>query len=200
MTGSRDRLLDEASRRGLLLLQDKSLPNVVSIVTGETVRGSWWAHPRSHEIFRRLNELGDHPDISFCKLISGKVTLVHRRLWPALLAVATSREPWQTAGLAPEARSLLRRVEKEGSAAASGKPVRELERRLLIFASEEHTETGAHRKVVEAWPRWAERVGLSGQAPLSAAEGRRRLEEAAEALGARASALLPWSSRIAISE
>jgi hypothetical protein len=199
LTNSPDRLLEELTRRGLLLVQDKSLPNVVSIVTGEIVRGSWWGHPRSHEIFQRLTKLGEHADVLFCKLISGKVTLIHRRLWPALLAVATSREPWQTAGLAPEARRLIKRVEKEGSVVASGKPVRELERRLLVYASEEHTETGAHRMVVETWPRWAERVGLTGEASLSAAEGKRRLEEAAEALGARDSAL-PWSGRKAISE
>jgi hypothetical protein len=32
---------------GLLLQSDIALPNVAALVAGETVRGSWWAHPAS---------------------------------------------------------------------------------------------------------------------------------------------------------
>ena len=81
------------SEQGLLLQQDKVLPNVVALVTGETLSGSWWQHPQARAIFQSLGELADHPDVLLTKLVSGKVTLVHRRLWPAVLAVAIAREP-----------------------------------------------------------------------------------------------------------
>src|SRR5438552_2625869 len=48
---------------GLLLLQDKALPSVVGIITGERVAGSWWSHSRSQEIFRRLGELESTGDV-----------------------------------------------------------------------------------------------------------------------------------------
>ncbi len=183
------RILVELERRGLLLLQDKRLPSVVSLFTGETLKGSWWAHPRSHEIFRFLTEFGEHPDVLFCKLVAGKVTLVHRRLWPALLAVGTSQEPWQTQGLSREAASLWKRVEKSGSVVASGTAVKELERRLLAFTREEHTESGAHRMVVENWSGWVKTARCRPR--LSPTEGRNRLEQAVSALGAPLSTL-PW--------
>jgi len=186
------RILEELTRHGLLLLQDKRLPSVVSLLTGETLKGSWWAHAQSQQIFRVLTELGEDPDVLFCKLLAGKVTLVHRHLWPALLAVGTSREPWQTQRLSREATNLWRRVEKTGSAVSSGIPVQELERRLLAVAREEHTESGAHRIVVRSWGRWARTA--HGRSRSTPAEGRRRLEEAVLALGAPLSTL-PWQKR-----
>ena len=45
------RLLRE---HGLLLQQDKTLPNVVGLVAGEMLSRSWWDHPRAHIIFRCL--------------------------------------------------------------------------------------------------------------------------------------------------
>ena len=35
---------------GLLLQTDVNLANVCALVAGAPLRGSWWAHPRSHEI------------------------------------------------------------------------------------------------------------------------------------------------------
>jgi hypothetical protein len=191
MNRSTARILSKLAESGLLLLQDKRLLNVVSLTTGETVRGSWWAHSKSHEIFRTLTELADHPDVLFCKLVAGKVTLVHRRLWPALLAVAISREPWQTRGLSSGARALLNRVGREGRVAASGTPIKDLERRLLVSARQEHTAAGAHLIVAESWELWARRAGVTNE--LSAAQGKRRIEKAASAIGAGPTQL-PWSS------
>ena len=70
--------MDALVQNGLLLKQDKSLPSVVGIFTGETVSGSWWSHPRAHEIFAVLNELTDHSDVLVTKLLYRKDTLVHR--------------------------------------------------------------------------------------------------------------------------
>ena len=74
-------LLDAIAERGLLLLQDKKLDNVVTLMTGERVRGSWWSHPRAHEIFRATESLPEDQVVA-TKLVGGKVTFVHRSLWP----------------------------------------------------------------------------------------------------------------------
>ena len=55
---------------------------------GEPVRGSWWSHPRSREIFAVTRAVRDSDDVLVCRLIDGKITFVHRRLWPALVRVA----------------------------------------------------------------------------------------------------------------
>ncbi len=188
--GDARRILSELERRGILLLQDRKVPSLVSILAGEAVKGSWWAHPKAHRIFRCLREVGESPDVLATKLVAGKVTLVHRRLWPALLAAAASREAWQLDGLSKEARRLLRRVETEGSLVASGSGVKELERRLLVVTREEHTESGAHRMVVETWEAWAKAAKV--RANLSPLEGRLLLEKAVGAPGAPSSTL-PWS-------
>jgi len=61
---------------------------MTEVIAGEPIKGSWWAHPKGKEIFRVLQSLEESPDIVSCRLIGGKVTLVHRRLWPALIRAA----------------------------------------------------------------------------------------------------------------
>jgi hypothetical protein len=74
---------------GMLLESARGpLPNLAEIVVGEPIRGSWWGHRRSHEIFEVINRIADSPDVVRTRLVNGKVTLVHRRLWPALVRVA----------------------------------------------------------------------------------------------------------------
>lgn len=69
------------------------LPNVAEMVAGEPIRGSWWGHPASHAIFDALNSLAESPDVVRTRLVNGKVTLVHRRLWPALARLADRFPP-----------------------------------------------------------------------------------------------------------
>ena len=70
---------------GMLLESARGpLPNVAEMVAGEPIRGSWWGHPAGHAIFDALNSLAETPDVVRTMLVNGKVTLVHRRLWPAL--------------------------------------------------------------------------------------------------------------------
>jgi hypothetical protein len=69
------------------------VPSLAEAVAGEPIRGSWWAHPRSHEIFAALASLDDDADVACCKLVDGKVTFVHRRLWPALVRLADDLGP-----------------------------------------------------------------------------------------------------------
>jgi hypothetical protein len=74
---------------GMLLESARGpLPNVAELVAGEPIRGSWWGHPDSHAIFATINQLAASPEVVRLRLVKGKVTLVHRRLWPALVRVA----------------------------------------------------------------------------------------------------------------
>jgi hypothetical protein len=185
---SADAILAALSRSGLLLKQDKDLPSVVGLMTGESLKTSWWSHPRAHAIFAELERLADHRDVLFVKLLFAKDTLVHRRLWPALLAVGAAREPWQVRGLSAAARRLLDEVdESAGPVRAHGPAVRELEKRLLAHTEEIHTESGRHEMTLEPWARWARRVGCRRERSLPQAY--EALEEAARDLGAPPKAL-----------
>ena len=64
------------------------VPSLAEAIAGGPIRGSWWGHPKSHEIFHVLDAVCDSPDVLVCKLVEGKVTYVHRRLWPALVKLA----------------------------------------------------------------------------------------------------------------
>ena len=175
---------------GLLLKQDKAVPSVVGLLTGESLRTSWWSHPKAHLIFAVLSELAEHPDVLVTKLLYRKDTLVHRSLWPALLAVAEAREPWQLRGLSGPARSLLQLVQRgDGPVRATGAPVKALEARLLARAHQVHTEAGHHEMALESWQAWAGRAGCA--ALQSIPQAREVLEHAAATLGAPLEAL-PW--------
>jgi hypothetical protein len=56
-------------------------------VAGERVSG-WWGHSKGRLIFALTRALRDSPDVLTCRLIDGKVTFVHRRLWPALVKLS----------------------------------------------------------------------------------------------------------------
>jgi len=184
-----EHLLETLQSVGFLLLQDRAFPSAATLVIGEPVSGSWWAHPRSHEIFRCVSAISGHPDVLVTKLLDGKVTFVHRRLWPSVLAVATARDEWQEAGLSQAACALLDQVEEAGSVSASGKAVKEIECRLLAHGNQVHTDLGRHITVLETWTNWSERAGCS--TALSAEQGRAQLEEAVRQAGGHLS-LLPW--------
>jgi hypothetical protein len=64
------------------------VPNVATFIAGEPIRGSWWGHPAGKEIYEVLNVLDESPDIVTTRLINGKVTLLHSRVWPAIVRVA----------------------------------------------------------------------------------------------------------------
>ena len=64
------------------------VPSLAAAIAGAAIRGSWWSHPRSHEIFELTQGIRNSDDILVCRLVNGKVTFVHRRLWPALVRVA----------------------------------------------------------------------------------------------------------------
>ncbi len=64
------------------------VPSLVAAIAGGPIRGSWWAHARGREIFAITRTIRDSPDVLVCRLIAGKITYVHRRLWPALVRLS----------------------------------------------------------------------------------------------------------------
>ena len=64
------------------------VPSLASEIAGEPIRGSWWSHARGREIFSVTRVVREHEDVLVCRLIDGKITYVHRRLWPALVRLA----------------------------------------------------------------------------------------------------------------
>jgi len=77
----------------------------------------FFAHPGGPS--NVINELADSPDVVRVRLVNGKITFVHRRVWPALVRISDH--------LAPE---------------------------RLASIDEEHTSTGAHRKIETTFPDW----------------------------------------------
>ena len=194
---SREKVIESVfaalTRYGLLLKQDKSIPSVVGIVTGESLRTSWWSHPKAHLIFFVLSKLADDPRVLITKLLDRKDTFVHSSLWPALLAVGSAREAWQTQGLSASAADLLKRIERSDSGVRTTGPVaKELQNRLLATAHEVHTDSGRHEMVLESWAAWSNRA--SCKALVCSADGRQILEQAAKSLGAQRK-VLPWRPR-----
>jgi hypothetical protein len=166
---------------------------IAKIVRGP-VRGSWWAHPKGGEIFRVASALEDSPDVLATRLVGGKTTFVHRKLWPALLRVVTDRgyRARASAALDPAGKRLLRAVERSrapvrldeisarlGLATKEQKQARlEIERALLCRSASVHTESGRHAIVLESWRRWAPAALLSQAARLAFDEALSRLREA----------------------
>jgi hypothetical protein len=79
---------------GVVLASGKgSVPRLSEVIAGEPIKGSWWAHAKSHQIFAIFRRLAESPDVLVCRVVDGKITFVHRRLWPALVRMAKEFEP-----------------------------------------------------------------------------------------------------------
>jgi len=196
---ARRRVEELLDRHGLLLMHDAELPSATAAIAGAPVRGSWWGHPQGKLIFETLNRLED--TVAWAKLVLGKETLVHRRLWPALVAAAASGQPWQIKGLRTDAKRLLQRIrrgsrvmaDREHAAAST-----DLERRLLAHGTSEHTPSGRHVRFLETWGAWARRSGVAAAGLPDAAEALEALSAPVmawarpEGEGRRRPGLLPW--------
>ena len=180
--------LDALEAAGLLFVHDTRRPSITSLVAGAPISGSWWGHPDGKRIFQVLSALEDQGDVLFVPLLSAKVTLVHRRLWPALLGVGMSREPWQMQGLEVRARKLLDEVERDGRVRATGPSSKALARALLAHAEQVHTDRGSHATELVAWPVVQQAKVIPPPAEPDAA--REALEACAAGIGALAG--LPW--------
>ncbi len=81
---------------GVVLQSAKGLePSLAVRITGGPIRGSWWGHPMGHEIFRLIQNVHTSKAVLVCTLAHGKITYIHRRLWPAFVRLA-NRFPAQS--------------------------------------------------------------------------------------------------------
>ena len=173
------------------------LPSATACIAGAAIRGSWWGHPAGKLIFETLTRIED--SVAWAKLVLGKETLVHRRLWPALVAVAESGEDWQRRGLKADAVALLRRV-RTGSRVAidrsDARAATALERRLLAHATTEHTASGRHARFLETWAAWAKRAGVTRRDLPAADAARQTLSAPVRAWIGEGdpSGMLPWAA------
>ena len=77
-------------RHGVVLQAARGpVPSLAEAIAGGPIRGSWWSHPKGSEIFRVAEAIRESPEVLICKLVDGKVTYIHRRLWPALVKLAS---------------------------------------------------------------------------------------------------------------
>jgi len=190
---------------GLILDSDPELPSWPSLVVERPVRGSWWADPEVHLIHEVGSKLIEHPDVLHVVLVSGKLTCVHRRLWPAYLAVALAEEDWKYEQLSRTALTLSDHLRGEPhlyadepdlpstSVKANGRAMRELEARLLAAGGSVHTPRGSHAKSLTAWETWMAERNLP-RPTLYASEGRRQLDACLERLNQEfdGHGTLPW--------
>lgn len=99
---------------GVVLASAKgNAPRLTEAITGEPIQGSWWAHPQSHRIYAILAAVTESPQVLVCRLIKGKITLVHRRLWPSLVALAPRFAPEQLSQVREEHNATGRHVSRE---------------------------------------------------------------------------------------
>jgi len=133
------------------------------------------------------------------KLISRKVTYVHRLLWPQIVAIGRARELWQTKNLSTAARKLLAEVDKvpvepgRDKAAAA----KELDARVLVFIAQFHSESGAHVLWLESWDHWSNRTHFCPHS-TTPASARKALEERIVSLNREFAGRgrLPWQGKL----
>ena len=75
------------------------VPSLVQAIVGEDVHGSWWAHPEGKRIFEITRAVRSSPEVLVCRLVGGKITFVHERVWPALVHLSGRFRPERIARL-----------------------------------------------------------------------------------------------------
>src|SRR5262245_45517755 len=77
-------------------------PSLAEAIVGAPLRGRWWSHRKGREIFAVTRAVRESDDVLVCRLVGGKITFVHRRMWPALVRLGD--------GLSRQRLSQLREV------------------------------------------------------------------------------------------
>ena len=81
--------MDFIRYHGVVLQSPKGLePSLVVRIVGGPIHGSWWGHPMGREIYALANKIEKSKAVLVCTLASGKITYIHRRLWPAFVRMA----------------------------------------------------------------------------------------------------------------
>lgn len=72
-------------RHGVVLEAARGpVPSLAEAFLGVGQSGRWWSHARARAFYGVTRAVRAHPSVLVCRLVSGKITYVHRRLWPAL--------------------------------------------------------------------------------------------------------------------
>lgn len=86
---TRSQVLASLKHHGVMLEGGHGpVPNLVELIAGEPVKGNWWSHLQSHSIFALTRAVRASPNVLTCRVVNGKITFVHRRVWPALVRLA----------------------------------------------------------------------------------------------------------------
>lgn len=185
----------------LLLLQDKVFPNIVTEITGESITGSWWGHSLANPIYNGLQWLDHNHSILTIKLIDGKVTYIHESLFADIYSIVCKSRDWQVKKLKDEDQQILKYVLKKktitsddsGLSKLSKQPKKSfvnLEKKLLIYSVEEHTDSGKHIKEYMSWKK--SRIAIPK--PKDYLTSREHIENLVGSLNKKsgAKAKLPW--------
>jgi hypothetical protein len=179
-----ERLEAELERMGFLLEHDKTLPSATTLIAGQPIIGSWWGHPRGHEIFAVLGELAKGAGALCVKLLNAKRTYVHPRLYAAFFSLVEATRADALGACSPPARELFELTERRGvvrmadiaavvPVKAATAAIRELDERCLVRVDSEHTASGKHEKTLESWTSWRARhapdIQIAGPAEARAA-------------------------------
>ncbi len=186
-------ILDTVNRSGILLVHDRMLPSVTTLIVGKPVEGSWWSHPKANMIFNAVEEIDEA--VATVRLVRKKNTLVAQSLWQDLCDLGKAREPWQLDGLNPEALTMLETIESAPEPVvfdkARKKFAAQLDDRLLAYAASIHTDAGHHVRAYQSWTAWAAQRGLECSTG-NAAVARGRFEAIAAHWQHAGSRLFPW--------
>ncbi|MEK6775129.1 MAG: hypothetical protein AABY64_14405 [Bdellovibrionota bacterium] len=186
----------------ILLLQDKSFPNIISKIIGDKISGSWWGHPLANPIYNGLVWLEHNRNVLIVKLLDGKVTYVHESLFSDFYSVVSKTRDWQLAKLKSDELSLLKYVSKKNKVLSDDSKLKELvedskkslaalEKKLLLYSSEEHTESGKHIKEFTTWKKSKIFTKAFSDYELAKSKINRVVDKLSEESGARVK--LPWS-------
>lgn len=82
-------------RHGLVLesARHARVPSLAEAIAGKPIRGSWWSHPKGKAIFAATRAVREAPDVLVCRVVDGKISFAHERMWPALVKLAAEFSP-----------------------------------------------------------------------------------------------------------
>ena len=117
------------------------VPNLARAIAGEAIRGTWWAHAKGHVIFLCSRAIRESKDILVCRLVGGKVTYVHRRLWPALVRLAGQFDASRLAALR-EVHTATGSIRSKSRLSRSGLRLRQRQPRKLSLVQKPLKSSG----------------------------------------------------------
>lgn len=195
-------ILKLIEKNKLLLLQDKTFPNIVQEIVGHEIKGSWWGHPLANPIYNGLNWLQENHSVLVIKLISEKVTYVHESLFSDLYSIVCKPQEWQTKKLKTDEIELLKYILKKTKVTSddiqikqiikdSKKSLTVLEKKLLVYSEEMHTDSGKHIKEFKTWKN----SKIFNSSPKNSQLAQENIEKIVKRLNEKtgANAKLPWS-------